>query len=175
MKRVLSLSILLAVLAAGCEDNQNPTTSSSDSLTTVHTFVAQLSPAGEVPPVTNAQSGGSGTMTMTFILARNEAGAVNSASVRFDGTFSGFPPGMSLTGAHIHTGAAGVVGPVLVSTGITSGQVTLPDGTGTLQTGWLVVPVATANAIIGNPSAYYFNIHTTLNPGGVARGQLMAQ
>jgi hypothetical protein len=33
--------------------------------------------------------------------------------------------------------------------------------------------VAVFNAIINNPSGFYFNVHSTLNPGGVARGQLV--
>jgi hypothetical protein len=35
------------------------------------------------------------------------------------------------------------------------------------------VDPAVAQNIINNPSAFYFNIHSTLNPGGVARGQLV--
>ena len=30
-----------------------------------------------------------------------------------------------------------------------------------------------ANQILTNPAGYYFNVHSTLNPGGVARGQLV--
>ena len=32
-----------------------------------------------------------------------------------------------------------------------------------------------AQQIIDNPNGYYFNVHTTLNPGGAARGQLVKQ
>ena len=32
---------------------------------------------------------------------------------------------------------------------------------------------ATINAIINNPAGFYFNVHSTLNPGGVVRGQLV--
>ena len=28
-------------------------------------------------------------------------------------------------------------------------------------------------AIINNPAGFYFNAHSTLNPGGVVRGQLV--
>jgi hypothetical protein len=34
------------------------------------------------------------------------------------------------------------------------------------------VPAALAQMIIDNPSGFYFNIHSPLNPGGFARGQL---
>jgi hypothetical protein len=33
----------------------------------------------------------------------------------------------------------------------------------------------TINAIVANPAGFYFNVHTTLNPGGAVRGQLSAQ
>jgi hypothetical protein len=32
-----------------------------------------------------------------------------------------------------------------------------------------------AQAIINTPENYYFNVHSTINPGGVARGQLRRQ
>jgi hypothetical protein len=34
---------------------------------------------------------------------------------------------------------------------------------------------ATINSIVANPAGFYFNVHTTLNPGGVVRGQLVAR
>jgi hypothetical protein len=37
------------------------------------------------------------------------------------------------------------------------------------------VSQADAQAIISNPSGYYFNIHTALTPGGAIRGQLVKQ
>jgi hypothetical protein len=33
--------------------------------------------------------------------------------------------------------------------------------------------VALFQQIINNPAGFYFNAHSTLNPGGVARGQLV--
>jgi hypothetical protein len=30
-------------------------------------------------------------------------------------------------------------------------------------------------SIIDNPANFYFNVHSSLNPGGVARGQLVKQ
>ncbi|MBA2305270.1 MAG: CHRD domain-containing protein [Acidobacteria bacterium] len=31
------------------------------------------------------------------------------------------------------------------------------------------------NAIISNPAGWYFNVHSTLNPTGAVRGQLVRQ
>jgi hypothetical protein len=50
--------------------------------------------------------------------------------------------------------------------------VTLTNGAGS----WTkTMPITTdqLNQILANPSAFYFNIHTALNPAGVARGQLL--
>lgn len=69
------------------------------------------------------------------------------------------------TGAHIHEGAAGENGPVVVS-------LTPPDATGHADgcvnglSKWLV------KAIRQHPSDYYVNVHTTDFPGGAIRGQL---
>jgi hypothetical protein len=38
----------------------------------------------------------------------------------------------------------------------------------------VTMTVDQANSIIANPGAFYVNIHTAANPGGVARGQLTA-
>jgi len=60
---------------------------------------------------------------------------------------------------HIHSGAAGTNGPVVVdfmndlTTCVTSNQ-------------------ATVDAIVANPSAFYFNVHTSMFTGGAIRGQL---
>ena len=34
---------------------------------------------------------------------------------------------------------------------------------------------ATLQSIIDNPAGFYFNVHSSTNPGGVARGQLVKQ
>jgi hypothetical protein len=35
------------------------------------------------------------------------------------------------------------------------------------------VDAALEQTILNNPAGFYFNVHSTLNPGGVARGQLV--
>jgi hypothetical protein len=77
-----------------------------------------------------------------------------------------------LTAAHIHPGVPGVIGPVLVPAGIASGEVKFTDGTGGFTKATQTITTDQVNQILANPPAFYFNIHTALNPGGVARGQL---
>jgi len=71
------------------------------------------------------------------------------------------------TASHIHTGAAGVNGPVIVS------FVTFtPNATfGSIVGGPLAFPAGSvADLLAGN---VYFNIHTAVFPGGEIRGQLV--
>jgi CHRD domain len=68
------------------------------------------------------------------------------------------------TAAHIHTGAAGAFGGILVA-------LTPPDATG-ISGGCVSAPRATVNAILKTPSNYYANVHTSDFPNGAIRGQL---
>jgi CHRD domain len=64
-------------------------------------------------------------------------------------------------GHHLHSGAVGVNGPVIVNFG------GLYSGTG-------VVSSTQAAAIVANPANFYVNLHTTAFPGGEIRGPLVA-
>jgi hypothetical protein len=173
MKRLSLFAVALAFVAAGCSSSTTP----SSTPPTKPTFTAALSTANEVPPITNSESGGRGDATMTFDLTKDGSGNITAASVTFVVNLSGFPPSTPINIAHIHTGAAGVGGGVLVGTTLTAGQVVLSSaGSGTFTTtnaGTLLPEVA--QAIIANPAGYYFNAHSTLNGGGVVRGQLVAK
>lgn len=68
------------------------------------------------------------------------------------------------TAAHIHTGAAGVPGPVLVNFA--------PSFTNGIATGTVQSDAQTINDILGNASGFYVNVHNPAFPGGAVRGQL---
>jgi hypothetical protein len=68
------------------------------------------------------------------------------------------------TAAHIHQGATGIAGPIVVT-------LTPPDANGS-SSGCAVVTPDLVNAIMANPSEYYVNVHTTDFPNGALRGQL---
>lgn len=166
MKRSGVLLLALCVLgAAGCDDATAPS-----NLPIV--FTAQLSPANEVPPIGNVESTGRGAVQITFTVTRDAAGAISSGTVAFHFQLNGFPGSLAAIAAHIHTGAAGVNGPVIVNTGLTAGAVSTTAGVGTFTTSGINVPAATIQNIINNPAAFYFNVHSTQNPGGFMRGQL---
>lgn len=136
------------------------------------TFETTLSAANEVPPVTGPEASGSGDATVIIRTARS-GGQVSAATAEFRIELSGFPPGTIITGAHIHTGSAGENGGVLVNTGITGDEpLELTDGSGTIDVDGIVLDPTVAADILANPAAFYVNVHSTNNPGGVVRGQL---
>jgi hypothetical protein len=167
MKRVYVILAAL-VLAAGCSDSDTAPAPDNNR----PQFVANLLPSNEVPPIVGAEATGSGAATTTFNLTRDAAGAITAATVDFRVELSGFPSTSTITNAHIHTGAAGVNGPVLVNAQAAGGTVVLTNGLGTFVRTGLPLTAADAQAIVNNPAAFYFNVHTSANPGGVVRGQL---
>ncbi len=110
-------------------------------------------------------------------VARDGTGAiVGGGTVTFSLQLSGFPAGSAVIAAHIHPGAAGVNGAPLVSTGLSpAAPIVMADGTGVLTLTNVNISAADAQAIAANPAGYYFNVHTPVNPGGAARGQLGRQ
>jgi hypothetical protein len=173
MKRVLSLLALLALagIAAACDDSSStPTAPTPDA---PPSYTATLLPSSEVPPVTGSEASGSATATMTLNLTKDASGTVTAATLDANVTASGFPAGTALTASHIHPGPAGANGGVIVSLGLTAGEVTFPTGSGSFSKRGVSLTVDQANAIMANPGGFYLNIHTASNPNGVARGQLV--
>ena len=169
MNRLSAVAIAVSLLAAGCSSDHTTAPSAVNP-----TFTAALSPANEVPPVANAESVGRGTVTVTFNPTYS-SGNITAATATFVVDLTGFPANTPINIAHIHPGASGVNGPVLVNTGLAAGQLVLTNGSGSFTRGPVTVTPEVAQQIINTPEAYYFNVHSTINPGGVARGQLVRQ
>ena len=167
MKRFGWLVLVACVWVAGCDDDNG---TAPTNLPVV--FSALLSPATEIPAVVGPETSGHGAMQVSIMPTRDASGAITAATADFHIQLDGFPAGVAVTGAHIHEGVAGVAGPIRIDTGVLRGQLVLGDGT--LEVNFRGVPVtpAVAAAIIQDPSRWYFNIHSTANPGGFARGQL---
>ena len=167
MKRLLTLIVGLSVVVAGCSDK--PT---GPSQTTTSTFTVPLTAANEVPQTVNADAGATGTATIVLRVVRDNSGNITSAAADFQITVAGFPPGTTVTDAHIHNAAVGVIGGVYVPVGLTAGELVLTNGGGSVTKNGINVPADKAAAILSNPAGHYFNVHTALNPGGAMRGQL---
>ncbi|HET7695799.1 MAG TPA: CHRD domain-containing protein [Vicinamibacterales bacterium] len=163
MKRLVAVTVL-ALGIAGCGGSNNNGNPNGPSNTTV--FTVQLLPSNEVPPVTNAEQSARGTAVITINSQTN--------TIDFSVSLNSFPTTSSLTAAHIHPGAAGVNGGVLVGTGLTAGNApSLSSGSATFSFTGVTPQSADAIAqILANPQNFYFNVHTAANTSGAIRGQL---
>jgi len=160
--------ILALAVAASSYSSSSPTgPSKTDPI-----FVATLLPANEVPPVTNADGSSHGNAQVTLLLQRDATGTITGANASFDVVLTNFPANTPLIGAHIHRGPVGISGPIVVSSGLAAGEVTLVNGSGSFTKSNVSVPAGTVQDLMANPGGFYFNVHTTLNPGGALRGQL---
>jgi hypothetical protein len=172
MKPFVYLCALLVVgsVTTGCGDDTitSPSPASSVRLT------AALLPSNEVPAISGSEASGSGTAALTFNLTKDSNGNITAATLDVTVSATGFPPGTALTASHIHGAAAGGNGGILVSFGLAAGEVTFPNGSGSFTKQGVTMTIDQANSIMANPGAFYVNIHTAANPGGVARGQLTA-
>ena len=166
MKRFAMLAFVL-MFAISCDDS--PTSPSDPN---VALFTSILLPGNEVPAVTNADVAASGTLQLQLDLTRDAGNAVTGGTANFTVHMTGFPNNTVLTGAHSHAAPAGTNAGVFLNTGLATGELTLATGQQTF-TKTVTVSAAQANAIINNPAGHYFNVHTTLNPGGAIRGQLV--
>ena len=141
-----------------------------------------MSTKNEVPPVPLTASG---VASVAVLRAKDASGNVAAAAALFNLDYTGFDPGTVFTGFHIHNGAAGINGPVIINTGIGSGAAAVnadPSGAGNLNYVVFMSPldasfateVATVNSLFSTPSQQYINIHTTTFGGGVMRDQMRA-
>jgi CHRD domain len=116
-------------------------------------FTAQMSGTTEVPP---GDPDGRGTA----LIRLNQAEGL----VCFELTATGVDP---LVAGHIHKGATGVAGPVVV-------PLVPPSATTGESKGCVQADAALIADIAANPSQYYVNVHNAAYPGGALRGQLSA-
>jgi hypothetical protein len=145
-------AVVLAAFVQSCGSSTAPV---------AKTYVSAMSPANENPPKTTT-----GTGITTF---------VDNGS-QIDWT-------MSLTGmtgvfaSHIHLGAAGVIGPVIfnlfIPNGTNTGTLTGVVGSGTITNANNVNISLDSLRVLFNNGNAYVNVHTTANPGGEIRAQIM--
>jgi len=116
-------------------------------------YIAQLSGANEVP--TAGDPDGTGAAAVSFHALES------GYRVCWDLSYSGIGDPIA---AHIHKGAAGVPGDVVIAFFMT------PD-TASLS-GCTDATVDQVNPILADPASYYVNIHTDAHQAGAIRGQL---
>ena len=130
----------------------------------VVTYAAELRPQNEVPPV-SSNAFGSALVTFDF----------NNSTITWEVTTSGIA---NATLSHIHRGAAGVAGPVIINFATTAADIPggRTKGSATIasrQTAQLTAADLTALQSAATANGYYVNVHSSLAPGGEIRGQLV--
>ena len=156
MRRVFSLLSVSAVVLLGSAVHAQAQTISC---------TAQLSGGNEVPGIVNG-SGGTATVSMNLV--------TNQITYRVD-VFN-LPSGV--TASHIHAGAPGVAGPVVINFVVPT----------TASNDFAIVGTATQTDLVPRPAQginsmedvaqmlltgqSYANVHTQINGGGEIRGQL---
>lgn len=167
MRKQLLTTAAVAVLGALPALSQ---TTDADDRPTRAVFRALLSPSHETPPVSGVNISGEGVIEMT--LAYTPPGSLSQAIVDFRVNYNAETP-QTLTAMHIHRGAAGVAGPVVVDS--LFGSPADASGTGALFRQNVITDLPTLaaiEAIMADPGGYYLNLHSTANPAGIIRGQL---
>jgi hypothetical protein len=125
-------------------------TSASNTLVTLKSTMAG---ANEVPGPGDPNASGS-----TIVILNSVSGQV-CYRITVRGISS------PLTAGHIHVGAAGVAGPVVI-------PFPAVVGNGPNFAGCTFADPALVANIIANPAGYYTNVHNASFPSGVERGQL---
>jgi hypothetical protein len=140
-----SFLLMLAVLAAGLM-------SAGAVFAATTTLKATLNGGSAETPVGDPDGSGTASITIDPL----------TRQVCWNITVTNIAPAVA---SHIHTGAAGVSGGVVVPldtagfTGSTTGCVAAPAA-------------ADLQAILANPAGFYVNVHTADFPSGAVRGQL---
>jgi hypothetical protein len=169
---VLVLAAACVSGAAACDDDSSPAAPSNAPLV----FTATMTATQEVPAVTGAEVTATGTATVTITPTRDASNAITGGTATMQFTVTGLQSTSNIILAHVHTGVAGVAGSPIINTGLSaSTPIPTPAGSASFERTGITVDATTINAIVANPAGHYFNVHTTANPGGVTRGQLVAR
>jgi hypothetical protein len=161
-----ALALVVAGVAGGADAKKPPKGKPTSSATPV--FKLRLKPSQEVPAIKGLRADAVGSVT--FDLTRNSSGAITSGEVIFYFNYA-FPGSVTISGLHIHQGAKGANGGIVVDS--TTNEPADADGVGNLTKVVAAAP-ATLQAILDSPRAYYVNLHTTTpaHPAGALRAQL---
>ncbi|MCC5954012.1 MAG: CHRD domain-containing protein, partial [Acidimicrobiia bacterium] len=151
-----ALSLLVVVLGASPTPSgaaPGPDEPQVLPIETAATHVARMD-AGQEVHQPNSDARGVAVVSVDAI-----AGAV-CFDISFDDPFFD----ADVTAAHIHTGGAGVDGPVLIDL----------DWPGNGPAGCVTASATDASSVNADPSGFYVNVHTVQFPAGEVRGQLTA-
>jgi CHRD domain len=118
-------------------------------------YIAQLSGAAERPGPGDPDGKGAASVSIDSVDA-------TTSELCFDMSYSAIS---APAAAHIHRGAAGAAGPVVIDLGIPGALA---------SSGCVDVTAVLADEIIASPSSFYVNVHNADYLAGAIRGQLAA-
>lgn len=147
LRQLAFLSLALGFTVAACDDDPNEPRP--------ETYIAALSPANETPPVTSTASG-TGTFTVT------------GNNINYAITITNWPTGRTVSAAHIHSRPIRADTSAGVLLGWPAGSITTTGGSGTIA-------ATDAQLTALRAGGTYFNVHSSVNPGGEIRGTLVRQ
>jgi hypothetical protein len=155
----VSIASLLVVAGCGKDDNGGALDTGSgtaplrDGATTVPpgatVLTADLAGADEVP----GPGAKEGTGTVRLVLTPDGKVCADLATSKVE----------AATAAHVHSGARGVAGPIVI---------TLPTPKDGRASGCTTADPAAVAKVVAHPEAAYANVHTAALPNGAIRGQL---
>ena len=134
-------------------------------------FTAPLSPSSENPPLEGFNI--NGTALVLIHMTRNSSGDLTQAVVDFHIDVN-TEAAQTITAMHIHRGARGANGPVVINSNFGT-MLDMAPGSRRLFRQNIVTSadgLAVVAALLANPSGYYVNMHSVSKPSGIIRGQL---
>ena len=129
----------------------------------------KMSPTSENPPVVTTAVGYG---EAAFHTRRGTNGTLTSATIDFHVTYY-LGQAETLTGMHIHRGAAGANGPIVLDPRFE--RTPVPAGNGVIFKQMTVTDPAQleiVQQVLDNPAGFYMNVHAATAPGGIMRAQL---
>ena len=151
-RRLVAVLVIVAAFVALAV--ATPAAATGDTATKCAAY-AVLKPGNEVPPTASKTLGAA-------------AIHINGTTLSFAVTIAN-PRRETFIAGHIHVGAAGINGPVVVP--LFTGPPT--DRKLFLQAARIQISAEAAAQICGDLAGHYVNYHTTTFPGGALRGQLI--
>ncbi len=158
MAATMSPTMAMAATMAGTAKAASAMTVGAFQKTSGCTLTATLAGANEVPSKGDPKAKGQAIL----VVSRPDTG---TGEICFLVTVSGLK--LPAAAAHIHSGAAGVAGPVVV-------PFAAPDAYGRSNGCTTGVDRALIDSLLTTPYNYYVNVHNADFPGGAERGQLDA-
>ena len=161
-ERITRVRVTAGTAPIGSSTNDVSNGGTADLVVMDDFFYAEPSPLGQI---LNASLSGT-----EEVPGPGDPDGTGFATVTFDNTTNTIRYSISVqnidqpNAAHIHTGAAGVAGNVLVNF-----NPTFVNGVASVS---VQVTPSVMNDITSNAGAFYVNVHNTAFPGGAVRGQL---